>query len=585
MHPNTKEFFSAITSSDYDKCNALISRYGADLLNSQDLFGTTALHLAVKYGYENLVELLLSHPEINVNLQAYQHSKIGNTYSPLDFSFKYESSQKIIELLLDANASTQHPGSLLKMFLGQGEDDEKCPERSKEPVDPEELSAFLHIFEILVTKIPEVAFSDGWPLSINLIEIYNNDSDPESRIILKNLIDILEKAHPNDYLQPYLIAKNFTHAFPSSNEYVTTNEWANDLFQAEWYFKSYALKSFHVSFVDYLNNLALANNQSDVANYVNFKKHIFSEINTSYNIAEYYADKVGLYEISIELYILYEGGETILLRSGWEGHAVDIILDKGLNLYIVANAGDRYLDLPSGVRAYNINAPITPDSIYQILNNYDKQHLEYDQYYDLHLTENPVFSQDFPNQEYDNCAYNSLLLANWSLTYLNLYKDSVNLLEAKVMANSWHNDVVEHHKTVVLKNYLAEPYLKGDQVLYDTLIHHEKQLDHPEKIVQTNLILNYLTSEGHSEAFTKYYNEHLAEFSPELSKFIQLNGHKEYVIQVHDVLEEAFDIFDLPKGYADVQAVAQIVANDESIRAAILIEQPHMVVHAEWQLA
>ncbi len=471
------------------------------------------------------------------------------------------------------------------MFLGQGED-EKCPEKSKEPVDPEELSEFLHIFEKLVTKIPEVAFLEGWPISINLIENYNRDSDAESRMILQNLIDILEKAHPNDYLQPYLIAKNFTHAFPSSNEYVTTNEWANDLFQAEWYFKSYALKSFHASFVDYLNNLVSANNQSDVANYVNFKKHIFSEINTSYNIAEYYADKVGLYETSIELYVLFEGGETILLRSGWEGHAVDIILDKGLNLYIVANAGDRYLDLPSGVRAYNINAPITPDSIYQILNNEDKQHLEYDQYYDLHLTENPIFSQDFPNQEYDNCAYNSLLLANWSLTYLNLYKDSVNPLEAKVMANSWHNDVVEHHKTVVLKNYLADPYLKGDQVLYDTLIHHEKQLDHPEKIVQTNLILNYLTSEGHLELFTKYYNEHLAEFSPELSQFIELNGHKEKVIYAHDVLEEAFDILDLPSD-TDVQAVAQIVGADEPIVAAlpfISIEQPPMV-HAEWQLA
>lgn len=586
-HPKTKEFFSLVAIGDYDASNALIARYGAELINSQDLFGTTALHLAVKYGHENLVELLLNQPEINTNLQAYQHSQTGNTYSPLEFSFKYQSSPKIIEILLDANATTQHPDALLKIVLGEGEAG-KCAQKNKEPIDPQELNAFLHMFEKLVTKIPEVAFSQGWPLTIRLTETYNNAPDEESRIVLQNMIDVLEKSYLNDYVQPYLAAKDFTHAFPSSNGYSTINEFVNDSFQAEWHLKSYSLRAFHASFVDYQNNLLLLNPNSDVANYVNFKKHIFSEINTSYNIAEYNADKVGLYETSIELYILYEGGETILLRSGWGGHAVDIILDKSLNLFIVANAGNRYLDLPSGIRAYNNNVPITFDTIYKLLSNDVQHHLEYDLYYNLQLTENAFFSQEFPNQEYSNCALNSLLLANWSLTYLNLYKDSVNPLEAKVMANSWHNDVVEHHKTVVLKNYLSEPYLKDDQVLYDTLIHHEKQLDHPEKIVQTNLILNYLTSEGHSELFTEYYNEHLSEFSPELSQYIQLNGHKEKVIHVHDVLEEALDNLDLPKGDFDVlQVFNQIVETDELIVPALpffSIEQPP-VVHAEWLLA
>jgi hypothetical protein len=587
MHPKTKEFFSLVTNGDYEACNALIASYDAELLNSQDIFGTTALHLALKYGHENLVELLLNQPEINPNLQAYQHTQTGNTYSPLDFAFKYDSSPKIAKLLLDANATTQHPDALLKMIIG-GEEG-KCPEGSKEPIDPQELREFLHVFEKLVTKIPEIAFLEGWPLSIRLIGSYHSESDAESRMVLQNLIEILSKSEANEYVHPYLVAKDFTHAFPSSNEYFTINELVNDSFQAGGYLKSYPLKSFHDSFVDYQNNLISLNHHQDISNYGNFKNHIFSEINASYTLAESYADKSGLQETSNAFYNLYEEGQTILLRSGWDEHAVDVILDKSLNLYIVANAGDRYLDLPPGIRAYNNNVPITADSISKILNNGDQHQLEYDQFYDLQLTENPIFSQDFPNQEYGNCGLNSLLLANWSLTYLNLYKDSVNPLEAKLMANNWHNDVVEHHKTVVLKNYLAEPYLKGDQVLYDTLIHHEKKLDHPEKIVQTNLILNYLTSEGHSETFTKYYEEHLDEFSLDLNQVIKLYGYKDKIIDPHNVLEGADNNLNFPKSDADLQVVAQLVMNDEPIAPPLLapvisIEQPP-IVHTEWALA
>ena len=101
--------------------------------------------------------------------------------------------------------------------------------------------------------------------------------------------------------------------------------------------------------------------------------------------------------------------------------------------------------------------------------------------------------------------------------------------------------------------------------------------------MQTNLILNYWTSEGHSEPFTKYYNEHLAEFSPELSQFIQLNGHKEKVIHAHDVLEGEFDNLDLPNGDADVQVVA-IEEPIVLVLPVISIEQSHML-NAEWLLA
>jgi hypothetical protein len=516
-HQKTNEFLIAVRTGDYDHVSNLLDYYGKNLLNSQDHFGSSALHIAIMYDHHNVVRLLLSQPGININLQAYEESIMGNTYSPIDVAIKYHQPIEMVQLLLDSGATTKYPSMLFYMLFQESlfSSQTQYIEKINRPL----FEQALDIFDRLRKKIPEIAYIDGIPLAVALQEVSGRLIDPSDKVLIKKMIDNLLIDDLNDYTALYVSAKNFTHAFPSDASYFTINKVSKELFESEGHVLAFAVKSFHDAVIDYQE--ILNNNEGALANYTDLKKQVFSEINASLAIAEKATLHAGLYDTSKMLYQLYDEGKTILLPSGWDGHAVDVVLDKSLGLYIVTNAGERYTGLTSGVNAYQNNMPISVEDIYKILNNNEQYDLEYKHYYDLSLSKNDDFSQVFPDQEYGNCALNSLLLANWSLLSIQLYKKLNNLTLAKELTELWHKDITEHHKTLVLEDYLSKPYMKNDLILYDTLIMHEAKLDHHEKIIQTNLILDYLTSSDHIIAFNNFYKKKQAEFSPELKHFIE----------------------------------------------------------------
>jgi hypothetical protein len=580
IHQKTNEFLLAARTGNNNQVSHLINQYGIGLLNSQDHFGTSALHMAVMYGQYDTVKILITQPSINLNLQAYQESEIKNTYSPLDLAIKYNQPIEMVQLLLDSGASTKHPTLLLMMLF----------ERAFSPVDisgeeNNEYASFekmTKILDLLVTKVPEMIYINGTPLLTILQQMVCFIEEPQEKILMQKMIDMLLVNDKNHYADMFVTAKDFTHAYPSDNSYTTINKFSKNSIDAEGHFTRFTVNSFHESMIDYqlaLNHdLYLQHHKeqlqkinhfyfgNDIVNYTHLKENIFSEVYSSFYIGEKAILNAGLYDVSKMLFQLYDQGQTILLPTGWSGHAIDIILDKTLGLYVVANAGERYKTLPAGISAYQNNSPISADDIYRILNNDDQYNLEYEHYYHLSLAKSPDFSQVFPNQEFGNCALHSLFLANWSLTYINLYKNLNNPTLAKQMADMWHQDMIEHHKTVTLKNYLAEPYFKDDKPLYDALVKYESKLDHVEKIEQTHLILSYLTSPEHASGFKHYYKKHQAEFSSELKQFIQDNGYSKS-IKIGEVLNNFESKNDIEMQLNHLDSVENLINTLVEVRA------------------
>lgn len=532
-HSKINEFLMAIRNGNVALVDSMVNRYGLKLLNSQDNFGSSALHIASIYGQETILNLLLSQQGINTNLQAYYESSTGMTYSPLDMAIKYHQPIGFVQLLLEAGATTRFPTMLFYMLFEKPLYLDESGYVYK--IDRAFFELAMPIFDLLKVKIPEITYIDGVPLTLVLQDMNSRLSEAEDKVLMQKMIDGLDEVDNLDYANTYLTAKNFTHAFPSENSYYTINTISDVPFEAEGHSLAFAAQSFHEALIDYQ---LILNNANEVGGgYFELKKQVISEVNASFYVAELAVLNSGLYDISHIIYQMYNEGKSILLVTGWDGHAVDVILDKTLGLYVVANAGDRYENLSSGVNAYTNNSPVSMEDIYHILNNNEQYNLEYKYHYDLSLTKSESFSQEFPDQEYGNCALNSILLANWALLYISLEKKLNNEVLSRQLANEWSEDIIEHHKTVVLKKYLDDPYLQNDQPLYDVLINHESTLNHPEKILQTQMILNYLTSPGHISAFKQFYKKHHTEFSSELKHYVQYFSQQKEVA-LSDVLSK-----------------------------------------------
>lgn len=528
------EFLLAARYGNDIKIKEMINLHGATLVNKQDNFGTTALHLAVMYGQSNAVHLLLSQPNIDINLKAYEDVELDKHYTPLDIAIKYHQPKDIIETLLNAGASTTNPPEQILDWLFGSDLLAGTEENNLITVgDHRSFEEAIHILEILLKKIPEMLYVENIPLTATLKVVSAYLIDPQAQLMIQKLIDnLVEHDESNNNIETsFLLAKDFTHAFASDKNYNVKNENFEGKLAAEGHLPPFVVQSFLETVIDY----------GSLANYTDLKRTVFAELNASYHAADVAVKNAGLYETSKMLYQMYSEGQTILLPTTWEEHAIDIILDKQLGLYLVANAGERHETLFPGVHAYKNTSPIEVDDIYHILTNGNQYNLEYENYYKLGLVADSDFSQTFPDQSYGNCGLYSLLMANWSLTYINIYKYSENPTLAKELADLWHQDVVEHHKTLVLKKYLSQPYFIDDEPLYDALTVYESKLDHPEKFEQTVLLLDYLTSPEHVIEFRDYYEQNQQAFSPELTSFMKKRGY-ESVLYPEDMLTQMTEL-------------------------------------------
>jgi hypothetical protein len=284
--------------------------------------------------------------------------------------------------------------------------------------------------------------------------------------------------------------------------------------------------------------------------YSQAKQTVFSHVEAIFKQGMQAKHHASLHEVSEDLFQLYESGQTILLPCGWDGHAIDVILNKPLNLFIVANGGESYPGIDSGINAYNHLFSINAEDIYHILTNHEKMEMEFKRFYDLGLIHNNEFSLILPDQEFGNCAWYSQQLSERALLYLELRNMVSDPMVAARLSETWFEQLDDFHQTLVLKEYLEDPFLEV-AALGDILINYHHTLSTPSEIERAKLILDNLSFPENKSFFLKFYNAHRFDISPELKQFIKDNGYKiegmregdfnhehtTNIIDIHDVIK------------------------------------------------
>lgn len=505
-------------------------------ISQTDLFGSTPLHMAVMYGHKDVAEYLIN-KGANVNAKTYEYEK-NIYYTPLDLALIYAPNTETVSLLLTKGVKMVYwdePIFILLQALKNAEIDG----------DFKQFDLALSKLEVVgqVTKqalffllgeedIPVAVFLENYAAVLDDIKLYDR------------VMECVHKFHviDNEHIaERYVIAKNVLHAFPSEHNYKYKIGNTMTMISAESHFPIYTSTLAAQTLKDFQQQMLKVDTKTfekikdefskvgepllnDINMFYEFKQEVFHQLENTFNLAAVVTQKIGQYAYSEMLFNAYNQGQTILLPCGWDGHALGIILNQELNLFIVANAGDRFDTIKPGINAYHHEFPITADVIYNILNNTEKMDLEFKYYYDLGLYRDENYSKVLPEQIYGNCAWYSHQLSEQALLFLEISNKVENPSLALALSESWFKELDEFHKTSVLKAYLADPYLEV-AMLGDILLMYHNKLSTPEEKERASLILDTLTSPEYKAEFTKYYYKHTFDISAELKLFIKDNGY------------------------------------------------------------
>lgn len=504
-------------------------------VNAKDLFSATPLHMAAMYGHKAVAEFLINNgAEINAKTQ----KLTDYTFTPLDLAAQYAPNTEIITYLLNKGAQPDHWDFLV---MGLFED-------AMDSSDKKNYKAF----DLALQKMEIVSQNKNalWVYSESEVKpiliLYKvfaseiNDAKYYERIM--KTINHLTSADKTFLAERYVLAKNLLHAFPSDETYTYKIGPNKVKLSANGYYALFAVEIAAQTLGAFVQGQNTAIDQvvyqslksqktlnerimQSFDSYLYAKQQVFKTVESIFTQGINSAVKAGLIQTSETLFAHYESGGTIILPCGWDGHAIEIILNKELNLFMVANSGERFEGFASGLNAYHMQFDLTPDVIYSIINNQEQLELEFKKFYDLDLERSDIYSFSMPDQVYGNCAWYSQQIAQKALLYIELSKLVSTPELALSITEKWFEEYNEFHLTYVLKAYLEDPFL-DEAALGDILITYHNHLETPAQTERSNLILEVLSENAHKIAFNSYLHEHLQDLTPEIKKFLNENGYK-----------------------------------------------------------
>lgn len=505
-------------------------------VNEKDLFHSTPLHMAAMYGHKAIAEFLIQ-KGANIDAKTYKMEKFALT--PLDLAAQYAPSTDMFSFLLKKGAQPEHWDLLVFALLDKAVD-------SYENHD-------YKTFELIFNKIDIASQNKNalWvytesevkPILVLCKVLASEIADGQYHQRLMQTVNSLSLVDKSSLAARYMGAKNLLHAFPSGETYyyhigpnkvkmsaqgyysVMTVELAAKTLGAYLQKQLFSLdsKGYQVIKTKYpLSNETILKNAES---FTQEKLTVFQKVETIFKLGDNTILKAALYDNSVELFKRYEAGETLLLPSGWEGHAIEVIINKPLNLFMVANSGERFEDVKPGLNAFNLQFPLTADNIYSILTNEEQINLEFKHFYDLGLEQNQQYSFLHPSQTFGNCSWYSQQIAQKALLYIELSQSINNPALALSIAEQWFAEYTEFHLTHVLKTYLNDPFLEVG-ALGDILVNYHMKLESPAQQERAKLILDVLTDNAHKNEFNNYVKENHADFTPELKKYITDNHYK-----------------------------------------------------------
>lgn len=493
-------------------------------IDQEDLFGSTPLHLATLYEHRPVVEYLLAQGA-QVNSEAYFTFTESNmlTYTPLDLAIKYNSSPEVLSMLLSHGAeSADWENTFYSLF------ETLCLEMMtrSEPTA---------LFDLTLAKMTTLGTERGDfiaydPISTCFAEILGmlEQGSYTDRLQAAQAL-ILTANEPYQEAEKFELAKNLLHTFPSDKTYALSIRDRIVEVDAQGYMSIPATLLAAKSVTAYTDSL-IANADTTAFQRENpdplagYKIPIFEAITDCFQQSAQTVIHHGWQEVSQNLYQEYQAGQTLLLPSGWEGHFINIILDPDLNLLLVANAGQQYPELTPGLNAYDLHAPIEMHHIYQILNTENQIDLEYKLHYDLGLSPNLQYSFETNPQVFGNCGWNSQRVAEQGLLMLELYKLTNDSELSLSTAQIWFEELDSFHQTMVLADYLKQPYLEV-AALTDILFDYHSVLDSPAKIERATMILEPLSAIDSPIDLQAYYAEHSEAFSHDLVNLMHERGY------------------------------------------------------------
>ena len=444
-------------------------------VDQSDMYGTTPLHVAAMYGQTDVCTYLIDNGA-NINAEAYAH------FSVLDLSAIYAPNIDTVSLLLANDAQSSDPETLGMILFSQMIDAEK-------EGNYEQFDLNLSKLEVLIDHDPAsyLLDDDGMPITVFLQYRASISTEPE---FYGRTITGVETINQSDALgvgAQYLLAKNLLLIFPSDHTYTFSVGSHESQMRAEGHFAIFPLY-FSAKSVDAFTQQLPINTP--------FQQEIFKDVTHTLQLGAAAGQKAGLYKTSEAIYEYYNEGNTVLLPSNWHngesGHTINIILNKDLNLFIVANGGESHPAWPSGVNAYHPTRDITVDDIYFILTNSDRVDFEFKLFYDLGLVRDEDYSIETASQSFGNCAWYTQQVAEVGLLFLAIHQQlDVPLEVSKTLTIAWFNELTDFQKTMVLNDYLDTPSLEP-LALSNILSDHHTDFAKDSEKQRTDLLLNYV---------------------------------------------------------------------------------------------
>jgi hypothetical protein len=482
------------------------------------------------YGQFAVVEYLIN-KGAKLNTQTYvEYSQfLGKAlcaYTAVDLAAKYSPNAKTLSLLLQKGAHSSNLHNVISDLL------EHMVDTIEKYVYPK--------FDLLLSKIEALAQN----------ELHSLWCDVSKELPMGMVLELLATAIPqpnfhsriNESIQKiyaldtieennsYILAKILLHTFPSNKTYTYQFGTQKIELSAEGFYTCYAvqqatnnLKAYQQTIagqIDFLGfQLVHPHNYYTAEQFSELKASIVGHTSYLFDYAAQAAFNAALPEISEKMYARFSAGETILLPSGWEGHTIEVILNKNLNLFIVANGGDRYSGIKAGINAYHYDYNFNAQDIYNILNNENKVDLEFKGLYDYGLTPDNMFSIYTPEQKYGNCSWYSQLLAEQALLFLDIKEAIGNTDIAKELSEIWFRQIDNYHQTNILKSYLENPSLEP-RAIEDILLNYHNELSTPAEIERGKLILEYMTQPTHQLELDAFISSHQPTLSQPLKQLI-----------------------------------------------------------------
>jgi len=377
----------------------------------------------------------------------------------------------------------------------------------------------------LIVDTPEYDLSEAIPVSLELeaVSIFA----PNERIY-DQIWDAIKAINTHDTCaERYTQAKLLLHVFPLNSETHISYETA----QGEVYYYPIDSEGIMIYLTPFVSQEidAYYNTLIDIDKKSMDAFHFLSEI---YHQSILFSKQKSIENAQLA-YDRYQAGDIILLATGWEGHAINVILDPIHEYFIVANAGDRYENFSSGAYIYKIYNPsnLTPEFIFHLLNNSEQVDLELVYKYTLGLDK--VEFLPYPEQEYGNCAWYSHKPAIQALLYIHSLNDGLDSKTAKKIAHSEYLGWEAYENLHSLEKYFDHnPKVDIDTVL-DILVEHHASLFQtatnqtsidPQEYHQAEYLTHVLASAQYKEDFYDHFAPTLPYAKPELIELFNSIG-------------------------------------------------------------